>query len=320
VLRGSLGIGSLVAALFYLNKIGTLMRVMNRIVQTTEEAAASADRVFAILDAEPHVKDRPQVVPLPPAGRGRVVFEGVSFSYRPGLAVLHDIDLTVEPGETIGIVGPTGAGKTTLMALIPRFYEVDAGRVLIDGVDVRDVRLEELRQSVSAIFQDSFLFSASVAENIAYGRPGTPREEVERAAGAAQIHDFIAGLEQGYDARVGERGINLSGGQKQRLTIARAILLNPRVLIMDDSTASVDARTERRLQEAMAALARGRTTFIIAQRLSSVLAADRIVLLDDGRISAVGSHAQLLLSSRLYAEMHRRELEWSGRSAAEVVS
>jgi ABC-type multidrug transport system fused ATPase/permease subunit len=319
VLRGSVGLGALVAALFYLMKIGTLMRVMNRIVQTTEEAAASADRVFAILDAEPHVTDRPQVTPLPPAGKGRVVFEGVRFSYRPGLAVLHDIDLTVEPGETIGIVGPTGAGKTTLMALIPRFYEVDAGRVLIDGVDVRDVRLEELRQAVSAIFQDTFLFSASVAENIAYGRPGTPREEVERAARAAQIHDFIAGLEQGYDARVGERGINLSGGQKQRLTIARAILLNPRVLIMDDSTASVDARTERRLQEAMAALARGRTTFIIAQRLSSVLAADRIVLLDDGRISAVGTHPQLLLSSRLYADMHRRELEWSGRGAAEVI-
>ena len=307
VLRGSLGIGDLAAALFYLTKIGTLMRVLNRIVQTTEEAAASADRVFAILDAEPHVKDAPAAGTLPP-GRGRIALEDVTFSYRPGTPVLQDVRLSVEAGETIGIVGPTGSGKTTLMALIPRFYEVDRGRILIDGVDIRELRLEELRQAVSAIFQDTFLFSATIAENIAYGRPGISQEEIERCARAAQIHDFIAGLEDGYATKVGERGVNLSGGQKQRIAIARAFLIDPRILIMDDCTASVDAETEHRLQTAMAAIARGRTTFIISQRLSSVVDADRIVLLEEGRISCVGNHRQLLAKSDLYAEIYRQQM------------
>jgi ATP-binding cassette subfamily B multidrug efflux pump len=315
-LKGSVGVGDLAASLFYLTKISTLMRILNRVVQTTEEAAASADRIFDILDAEPHVKDRAQTRPLPPGGRGRVEFEGVEFAYRPGLGVLKGIDLRVEPGETVGIVGPTGSGKTTLMALIPRFYEVTGGRVLLDGVDVRDLPLEPLRQSVSAIFQETFLFSATIAQNIAYGRPGTPRELIEKCARAAQIHDFINGLEKGYETVVGERGITLSGGQKQRIAIARAFLIEPRVLIMDDCTASVDAETERRLQKAMAAIARGRTTFIIAQRLSSVVNAHRIVLLEDGRISAIGSHHELVAQSGLYADLYRQQMSWADSSTA----
>ncbi len=316
VLGGSLGVGELAAALIYLNKVSTLMRVLNRIVQTMEEAAASGDRVFDILDAEPTVRDpaapeRPATAAQASQVRGRVVFGGVEFSYGDSTAILRGIDLAVEPGELIGIVGRTGSGKSTLMALIPRFYEVTAGRVLIDGLDVREWPLGELRREVSAIFQDTFLFSATIAENIAYGKPGTAQEEIERCARAAQIHDFIASLERGYATMVGERGINLSGGQKQRIAIARAFLVNPRVLIMDDSTASVDAETERRLQEAMAAIARGRTTFIIAQRLSSVMAADRIVLLDEGRIAAVGTHRQLLDASPLYAEMVRQQMLWA---------
>jgi len=320
VLNGSVGLGDLAATIFYLTKISTLMRVLNRIVQTTEEAAASADRVFDILDAQPSVKDRPNPRSLSAGGRGSVEFEEVEFSYRPGVPTLRGISLRVEPGETIGIVGPTGSGKTTLMALIPRFYEVTSGRILIDGADVRDVPLEELRQAVSAIFQDTFLFSATIAENIAYGRPGTPQEEIERCAKAAQIHDFIVGLDHGYHTVVGERGINLSGGQKQRISIARAFLTKPRLLIMDDCTASVDAETERRLQLAMNAIARGRTTFIIAQRLSSVIDADRIVLLDEGRISAIGNHRQLLARSPLYAEMYRQQMFWKSGSPSGVIS
>ncbi len=325
VLGGSLGVGELAAALIYLNKVSTLMRVLNRIVQTMEEAAASGDRVFDILDAEPTVRDatasagRPAGAGEASQGRGRVVFEGVEFAYGEKTAILRGIDLAVAPGERIGIVGGTGSGKSTLMALIPRFYEVTAGRVLIDGVDVRDWPLGELRREVSAIFQDTFLFSATIAENIAYGKPGTAHEEIERCARAAQIHDFISGLERRYATMVGERGINLSGGQKQRIAIARAFLVNPRVLIMDDSTASVDAETEKRLQEAMAAIARGRTTFIIAQRLSSVVGADRIVLVDEGRIAAVGTHRQLLEGSPLYAEMIRQQMLWAeGRSSPEL--
>jgi ATP-binding cassette subfamily B protein len=214
--------------------------------------------------------------------------------------VLHDIHFTTQPGQTIAIVGPTGSGKTTLVNLIPRFYDPSSGKVLVDGVDVRELELGQLRRGVGMIFQETFLFSASAAENIAYGRPGASRTEIEECARAAQAHEFIAELEDGYDTIIGERGVSLSGGQRQRIAIARAFLMDPRVLILDDATASVDSQTERLIQEAMHRLCRGRTTFVIAQRLSTMQHADWILLLKEGRLADQGTHHDLQRRSEFY--------------------
>jgi len=232
----------------------------------------------------------------------------VSFQYFDGKASLQEVSFEASPGQTVAIVGPTGSGKTTLINLIPRFYETSAGRVLIDGIDVRELDLGELRRSVSVIFQESFLFSATVAENIAYGRPTASAEEVQAAARAAQAHDFILGLEDGYETVVGERGVTLSGGQKQRVAIARAFIMNPRVLILDDATASVDSQTERLIREAMEALRVGRTTFVIAHRLSTVQRADQILVLKEGRIVERGTHASLLNAGGFYTEVFHDQI------------
>jgi ABC-type multidrug transport system fused ATPase/permease subunit len=299
-----------------------------------QNASASAERVLEILR-------EPQTVPtgsrsLPP-GRGEVMFNKVSFKYQPrsggvestpggkpgsqqagkpempdsgrgsqpALArpVLHDIQFTAKAGQTIAIVGPTGSGKTTLVNLIPRFYDPTGGSVLVDGVDVRELDLSQLRRSVGVIFQETFLFSASVAENIAYGRPGATRAEIESCARAAQAHEFIAELEEGYDTVIGERGVSLSGGQRQRIAIARAFLMDPRILILDDATASVDSRTERLIQEAMQRLCQGRTTFVIAHRLSTVQHADWILLLQAGRLLDQGTHQDLQQRSEFYRRL-----------------
>ena len=316
VAGGSLGVGEVAVAIFYLSKVSNVLRLLNRVVQTLQEAASGGDRLFTILDATPHVKEQEASLSLPAEGKGEVRLEDVHFDYQPGSPVLRGVSLRIEAGRRTAIVGPTGCGKSSLANLIPRFYDVSEGRILIDGVDIRRLKLTELRRSVSTIFQDTFLFSMTIAENIAYGRPDAPRAEIEKAARAAQIHDFAAGLARGYDTVVGERGMSLSGGQKQRIAIARAFLMDPRVLIMDDCTASVDAGTEKKLQQAMEDLSRGRTTVVIAQRLTTVVDADEIIVLDGGRVLARGKHRDLLETCPLYAELYGMQVEAAAGAAA----
>ncbi len=247
--------------------------------------------------------DRPGAAPLPHVS-GRVAFERVSFRYAGGeRKVLDDVSFVAEPGQTVAIMGQTGSGKSTIINLIPRFYDVTEGRVTVDGRDVRDVTLESLRSQIGIVLQDTTLFSGSIRDNIAYGRPDATAAEVEAAARAAQAHDFIAAFPDGYATIVGERGVGLSGGQKQRIAIARALLRDPRILILDDSTSAVDAETEYQIQRALDTLMRGRTSFVIAQRISTVRNADLILLLDGGRIVAQGTHDDLLRESALYGEI-----------------
>ena len=253
------------------------------------------------------IQDRSGALP-PQTPRGHVRFEHVSFTYDGRAPVLDDVDCEVQPGEVVALLGPTGSGKSTVVNLIPRFYDVSAGRVLFDGVDTRDLTLEGLRRQVAIVQQDVFLFSATLRDNIAYGRPDASEEEVEAAARLARIHDFIVTLPEGYDTWVGERGSTLSGGQKQRIAIARALLMDPRVLIFDDSTSSVDTRTEQGIQQAMGILMQGRTTFIIAHRLRSVRDADQILVLDQGIVVQRGRHAELLAQGGLYRQIYELEL------------
>jgi ATP-binding cassette subfamily B protein len=268
----------------------------------SQRAVASGARVFEILDRRPRMTSPPGAPPLP-AGDGRVELRGISFAYETGDPVLRDIDLDVEAGRTVAIVGPTGSGKTTLVALLPRLYDPVEGSVLIDGADLRSVDVTALREEVGLVSDDPFLFSDTVRENIAYARPDATDEEVEGAARRAGIHDFIAGLPDGYETLVGERGMTLSGGQRQRVAIARALIKDPRVLILDDATSSVDATTEAEIKRALRELMRDRTTFVIGHRLSTVALADEVVVLEEGRIAARGTHDELLEESPLYREI-----------------
>jgi ABC-type multidrug transport system fused ATPase/permease subunit len=236
------------------------------------------------------------------------VFDGVTFGYDPERPVLHDVDLELEPGRVVALIGHTGAGKTTLASLVPRFYDVQAGSVSVDGHDVRAVTLTSLRREIGVIAQDPFLFSATVRENIAFGRPEATQEDIERAARLAQAHEFIEALPEGYDTVVGERGITLSGGQRQRMAIARALVVDPRILILDDATASVDATTESKIREGLREAMRGRTTIIIAHRLSTIALADEVVVLDDGRVVARGGHDELAETNSVYRELYEHGL------------
>jgi ABC-type multidrug transport system fused ATPase/permease subunit len=275
-----------------------------------QRAAASGARVFELLDREPRIVAPPSAPPLPRGG-GRVELRGVESRFGDGDArrrVLRGIDLTVEAGRSVALVGPTGSGKTTLVGLLPRLYDPTAGQVLIDGADVRSVDLASLRSEIAFVSDDPFLFSASLRENIAYARPDATDEGVRDAARRAGIDDFIESLPDGYDTLVGERGLTLSGGQRQRIAIARALIRNPRILILDDATASVDATTEARIGAALREVMEGRTTFVIAHRLSTIALADEIVVLEEGRVPARGKHDELLETSPLYREIAERGL------------
>jgi ATP-binding cassette subfamily B multidrug efflux pump len=272
-------------------------------------AGASAERIVEVLDSEPQVQNSPLAIGSF-ALQGRVAFENVTFNYNGHGhdPVLKDVSFVAEPGQTVAILGATGSGKSSLVHLIPRFYDVAAGRVTMDGVDVRDVDKEALRRNIGVALQESILFSGTIRDNIRYGRPDATDEEVIAAAKAAQAHEFISQFPDGYDTVLGQRGVNLSGGQKQRIAIARALITNPTVLILDDSTSSVDVETEARIQDALAGLMKGRTTFVIAQRISTVLNADKILVLDDGRVAAEGTHSELLASSPIYREIYESQL------------
>jgi len=309
VFAGTTSVGQIMAFMNYLFSTMFPVMMLSMMAGQISAANASATRIMQVRDSEPEVPDRPEAVALDEM-RGRVVFEGVSFSYREdgGDPVLCDVSFTAEPGQTVAILGSTGSGKSSLINLIPRFYDVSSGRVTIDGVDVRDIQMSQLRDHIGISLQEVTLFSGTVRDNIRYGRPDASEEEVVRAAKAAQAHDFIMGFPQGYDTMVGQRGVNLSGGQKQRVAIARALLMNPLILILDDSTSAVDVETETRIEAALEELMKDRTSFIIAQRISTVLKADKILVLDEGRIAAEGNHSQLMETSPIYKEIYDSQL------------
>ena len=299
--------GSFVAFNLYLSMLVMPLRALGMWIGQSQRATASGERIFQIMDEPEEIADKPGAQPLPP-GPGRIHFEHVDFEYLPGRTVLHNVELDVTAGSTIALIGHTGSGKTTLTSLIPRFYDATEGRVTIDGHDVRDVTLTSLRHEIGVISQDPFLFSATVRENIAFGRGDLPHEEIERVARAAQAHEFIERLPLGYDTVIGERGITLSGGQRQRIAIARALAVDPRVLILDDATASVDATTEARIRTGLREAMQDRTTLIIAHRLSTIALADEIVVLADGAIAARGTHDELVGTSPVYREIYQHGL------------
>jgi ABC-type multidrug transport system fused ATPase/permease subunit len=307
VTSGELSVGGFVAFNLYLGLLVVPLRSLGMWIGQAQRATASGERIFQVIDEPEEVTDRPGAGELP-AGGGHIRFEGVGFEYMPGRPVLEGIDLDVPPGQTIALIGHTGSGKTTLTSLVPRFYDVTAGRVTIDGADVRDLKLGSLRSEIGAISQDTFLFSASVRENITFGAPGLSHDEIEHVARLAQAHEFIERLPEGYDTVIGERGITLSGGQRQRLAIARAIAVDPRILILDDATASVDASTEARIRLGLREAMEGRTTLIIAHRLSTISLADEIVVVDEGRIAARGTHDDLLETSQVYRDIYEHGL------------
>jgi ATP-binding cassette subfamily B protein len=314
VIRDRLTIGELVAFTTYVGQLLVPVRRLGMVVAAIAQAVASGERVFEILDAKSEVVDLPDARPIDEV-RGHVRFEHVSFSYFGQRLVLNDIDLDVQPGQVVALLGATGSGKSTVISLIPRFYDPTEGRILLDGHDIRHVLLSSLRAQTGIVLQDTTLFATTVQENIAFGRPGATAAEITAAARAASAHEFIVELPQGYDTAVGERGANLSGGQKQRIAIARALLKDPRILILDDATSSVDVDTEALIQEALSRLMEGRTSFVIAQRLSTIRRADLVLILDRGRIVARGTrtaehtaHDELLRTSGLYAEIYHRQL------------
>jgi ABC-type multidrug transport system fused ATPase/permease subunit len=302
VINGTLTLGEFTAFYTYVVMLIGPMRTLGIALGMAQRAIASGNRLFEILDREPEIRDAPDAEPLPD-GPGRVELRGVSLRYGAAEEALRTIDLDVEPGRVIALVGPTGSGKTSLVALLARLYDPSAGRVLIDGADLREVELTSLRSRIAFVADDSFLFSASVAENIAYARPDASAEEIELAARRAQAHSFIERLPDGYRTLVGERGLTLSGGQRQRIAIARALLADPRVLILDDATSSVDATTEAEIKRGLREALSERTTFIVAHRLSTISLADEVVVLDDGRLVDRGSHEELLDRCLLYREI-----------------
>jgi ATP-binding cassette subfamily B protein len=317
-----LTIGAFTAFYAYLLMLISPMRTLGYMLSAAQRATASGARIFQVLDRAPRIT-APDDAPALPSGPGAVSLEGVGLVFEGNSrAALRDIDLEIEGGSTVALVGAMGSGKTALVSLLPRLYEATSGSVRIDGADVRDVDLVSLRRAIAVVTDDPFLFSATVHDNIAYGRPDATREEVERAAEVAQAAAFIAELPQGYETRVGERGLTLSGGQRQRIAIARAVLADPRILVLDDATSSVDASTEQEIKSALREVMADRTTIVIAHRLSTIALADEIVVLEDGAVAAQGSHDDLLEESDLYREIVEKGMPdqvFMTRKAAEAV-
>jgi ATP-binding cassette subfamily B multidrug efflux pump len=309
-IHGGLSLGQIVAFTNYLLTTMTPLVIMSNLAQTLAAANASAERINEILEIRPDNLTSGDAISLPEHTAGRVTFEEVCFSYDGDGSepVLQGINLVAEPGEMVAILGSTGSGKTTLVNLIPRFYDVTCGRITVDGVDVRQIQPESLLAQIGIALQETVLFSGTVRDNIRYGRPDAEEDEVVVAAKAAQAHDFIMALPDQYDTHVEQRGVNLSGGQKQRIAIARALLVQPKILILDDSTSSVDVQTETKIQEALDKIMHGRTSFIVAQRISTVLNADKVIVLDHGRLVAIGTHESLMQTSSIYQEIYESQL------------
>lgn len=308
--RGDLSVGQIVAFINYLLTTMIPLTMMTWLSSTWASGIASAKRLNEVLDTVPEIQEKPNAGVIPADANGRIVFDNVSFHYNGNRneAVLEDINLVAEPGQTVAILGATGAGKSTLVNLVPRFYDVTAGRILIDGIDIRQVKQSSLLGQISIVPQETILFSGSVRDNIRYGAPEADEATVVAAAQAAQAHNFILDLPNGYDTHIEERGVNLSGGQKQRIAIARALLTKPRILILDDSTSAVDVETETKIQDALEQQMRQHTTLVVAQRISTVLKADKIVVIDKGRIAAEGTHRSLMQSSPIYQEIYASQL------------
>lgn len=317
VAAGDLSIGELVAFTTYLGQLVRPIQLIGRIVPVLAIAASAGERIFSMLDTESAVRDKPGAWPLP-AVRGAVAFENVTFGYQPGHNVIQNISFRVEPGQIVALLGATGAGKSTVINMLPRFYDPTNGRITIDGINTQQVTLRSLRNQIGIVLQDTWLFAATIRENITFGCPDATDADIEAAARDAQAHDFIMALPQGYDTVVGERGITLSGGQKQRVAIARTLLTDPRILILDDATSSVDTHTEWLIQQALTRLMAGRTAFVIAHRLSTIRKADLILLLERRRIVARGTHNSLLQSSRRYARLYELQLRPQERPSLEA--
>ena len=315
VISGAMTVGTLVAFNRYVMLIADPIRWLGMVVNRIARAVASGERIFDMLDTKPTIKSKPDAIALDPL-RGEVEFRNVSFSFRNSKRVaIEDVSFDVQPDSMIALVGPTGSGKSTAAALIPRFYDPSAGTVLIDGHDVRDLSLPSLRSQIGIVQQETFLFSITIGENIAFGRPTASREEIIAAAKAAKAHDFISNLPMGYDTEVGERGVTLSGGQKQRIAIARALLQNPRILILDDATSAVDTETEHEIQEALTTLMQGRTSFVIAQRIVTVQRAREILVFDGGRITERGTHSELIQRPGFYRDLYELQKNDEGADA-----
>jgi ABC-type multidrug transport system fused ATPase/permease subunit len=308
VVNGELSLGTLVAFLSYITSFYEPINRLTEIDNIFQEAIAAGERIFELLDTTADIEDAPDAVELPPI-RGEVLFNDVHFRYGTGEEVLHDVDFGMAAGEVVALVGPSGAGKTSIANLLCRFYDPIHGRIAVDGYDLCQVKLASLRSQVAVVLQDTFLFNTSVRENLLYGKPDAAEEDLIAAAQAAYAHEFIEALPQGYDTEIGERGVKLSGGQKQRLALARAILADPRILILDEATSSVDAEAEYLIQQALESVLEGRTALVIAHRLSTIRDADKIIALEEGRIVEVGDHWQLLERGGLYSQLYQRQLE-----------